>query len=127
LEKIGTIRHETGHIIDRKIKSKSDVIMFSCGQEWAEAKRLDSTIKKSSKTLPIDWCLGNAEDYSNKYSMEWGLQEDFADSVRFFTGNDAWKDMLRKNYPHRYDILNELFRCLDIKRSARIGKTKIRC
>jgi len=110
MREIGTIRHETGHIIDQKIKSISDVKMFSHGEEWNEAKKNDSKIKKNLKTLPVHWVLGNAEDYSKKYSMEWGLQEDFADSVRFFTGNDTMKHLLRKNYPHRYNILKVIFK-----------------
>jgi hypothetical protein len=106
MHEVGTLRHEAGHILDRVIAG--DAGRFSYGKEWAEAKRLDSVVKRSSVKLPANWVLGNAERYSQLYGNEWGLEEDFADSIRFYSGKPAWRSFFEENYPNRYRILEGL-------------------
>lgn len=102
--KLGTLRHEVGHIIDRKLGY--DNKKFSHGAKWERARKLDARVGKVH-SYPKNWLPGSAEKYS-KENLEWGLEEDFADSIRCFTGNNIWNSMLKDNYPNRYKIIKEL-------------------
>lgn len=109
LHEVGTLRHEAGHLIDRMIESDPGKERFSHGSKWAEARRLDCAVRKKPM-FPIHWVSSDAEKYSKKYSLEWGLEEDFADSIRFFTGGPKLKNILKLFYPHRYKVINGLLK-----------------
>lgn len=112
----GTLRHEAGHIIDRKINP--DWERFSWSTTWRNAQKHDARIGKGKFNFPINWVPGNAEKYSKEYSIEWGLEEDFADSVKFYSGNEALNTLLKIFYPNRNKILRKYLN--DGRRSNRI-------
>lgn len=102
----GTLYHEGGHIMD--VNLGSDGANFSHRAEWSEAQLHDSEVRRSSPKYLGYWIFGSAETYLQEYGEKWALQEDFADSIRYYLCNKSWKRCFKKNYPNRYEIVKKL-------------------
>ena len=99
-----TLCHEIGHIIDgdarAKAKLKTEGRFISHTLRWAMAMCKDNKNKRATTEL--------SSYFVSKYAERtYLLNEDFADSVKFFSDENcrAW---LKQNCPSRYRILEDL-------------------
>jgi len=102
----GTLFHESGHIMDANIRQDGEI--FSHSSEWSEAQKNDNDVIKSSLKYSGYWIFGSAEVYLHEHSENWALEEDFADSIRYYAMNRSSNRCLRKNYPNRYKLVKRL-------------------
>lgn len=99
-----TLGHEAGHTIDgdprAKAKLKTEARFISHTPHWTMAMCKDSKLNRGNTEL--------SSYFVSKYAERCNLlNEDFADSVKFFSdeGCRAW---LKQNFPSRYKFLENL-------------------
>ena len=99
-----TLCHEAGHIIDgdprAKAKLKTKARFISHTPQWTMAMCEDSKIKRVNSELPSYF----VSKYAERMQL---LNEDFADSVKFFSDENR-RVWLKQNCLARYKILEDL-------------------
>lgn len=97
-----TLRHEGGHLIDRKSSAGgvNSFKYFSDGDEWAKAQSDDIKYlkKMGRKKADSTW----VSDYAKRSKA---IHEDFADSCKKYSMD---KDAFKQEYPNRCSILERL-------------------
>lgn len=93
---LGTLAHEIGHNVDRKIKEKlgRGKGYFSEGDEWQRACRMDQETMGDNSRWVSDYAK-TSENY----------REDFADSVKKYVTN---RNDFKHYYPNRFKLFEEM-------------------
>ena len=99
-----TLGHEAGHTIDgdsrAKAKLKTEARFISHTPHWTMAMCKDSKLNRGNTEL--------SSYFVSKYAERCNLlNEDFADSVKFFS-DEGCRAELKQNFPSRYKILEDL-------------------